>query len=395
MELYFNRLVSLQYKIMVLLTNAWTLQANGNTAQGDNWRRTTYANAIRDETYRFRDAADKIVAGTLRVSSQPNDAPVSVPPEVADKILPSLDFGVMNLAPEGQGLRVRVLVGRYLNEGDTYTIVDNNNNPVLGLPSADSGLWKTLPAGTAYDAWRLRDGDSAPSFYIDKYWIMYSFVAGIANGTQLKLVDKWGLTDDNDTPKLYGLRTANVGRVDENMQPSASGKLFGSTILVKRAAARTMLRIYNDGKSSRWDYCKPSGQAKFGKENDYFIISGNCYGGGWAGYQRLVPFYFAGPQDSAPGDFTLGLTTRMTQCKVSESTCIQYYSFGHLELLDNDQSVLSILRYENATQVSYPKAITWQKNHTYKLNMRLVHTGTSNGTPSQIWRGPLLLRFNQ
>ncbi|HEY6893681.1 MAG TPA: hypothetical protein VI258_05920, partial [Rhodanobacteraceae bacterium] len=258
MEAYFNRLVGLQYKIMVLLTNAWTVKAKGDTTQADAWRKADYADAIRREGLRFRKAAEKVIAASLRVSSGPNDAPVSVPPEVADTIIPSLDFGVMNLISEAPGVRVRVFVGRYLNEPDTYTIVERNNRLTIPLPSADSGLWTTIPAGTTYDAWRVRNNpgsfatDSVPEFYIDKYWILYSFTlpATTAFGTyDLKLVDKWGITDDNDTPALYGYRSMRVGNVDENNQPSAGGKLFGTVTLVKRAAARTMLRIYNDGKS--------------------------------------------------------------------------------------------------------------------------------------------------
>ncbi|HJT16022.1 MAG TPA: hypothetical protein VJ853_01465 [Thermoanaerobaculia bacterium] len=400
MELYFNRLVSLQYKIMLLLTNSWTLQANGDPTQADNWRRTTYADAIRAETLRFRNAGEKIIAASLRVATTTTEAPVSVPPEVGDTIVPSLDFGVMNLINQ-PGVRVRVFVARYLNEPDTYTIVERNNRLSIPVPSADSGLWTALPAGSSYDAWRVRNNpaafatDSTPEFYFDNYWIMYAFTlpTTTAFGTyDLKLVDKWGITDDNDTPALYGYRSLRVGNVDDSNQPSANGKLFGTVILVKRAAARTMLRIYNDGKSQYWNYC--TGKVSLGKDNDVFVVNGNCLNG-WAGYLRAVPFYFSGPQESAPGDFTLGLRTQMAKCNVSDSLCVSAYSFGQVQLLDNDQNVVEIHRYDTNSQVSYPKAITWQKSHTYKFQMRLVHSSTSNATGSVIWRGPLLLRFNQ
>lgn len=406
MEVYFNRLVGVQYRIMLLLTNAWnaTAAVPGDTSQADNWRKTTYANAIRDEALRFRDAAEKIVAGTLRVAAEPSEAPVSVPAEVIDTILPSLDFGVMNLAPEPQGVRVRVFVGTNLNENDTYSIVDDKGQVIFGLPSADSGAWKTLPSGAPYDAWRINSADSVPQVSRSTSWIMYrATVTSIPFGVyKLRLVDKFGLTDDRDTPALYGFRSVRVGNVDETNKPSPSGKTFGTVTLVKRAAARTMLRIPNDGKTQYWNYC-PANVVKLGKEDDYFIISGNCYNsGGWASFQRFVPFTFAGPGGSAAGDWLMGLRTSIVACNARQEYCLSgSYSLGQIELSDNGSTMTSkdgismnIVRTDSATQVSYHLKTTWQTGHTYKFQFRLLHTGTSNGTASQIWRGPLMIRFD-
>ena len=407
MELYFNSLVGLQVKCMTLITNAYnTLAAvpGSGYAAGDaeRWRTETYAKAIAAETLRFRDAAERIIAANLRVASEPTEAPVSVPSELADVIIPSLDHFVYRLANEPAGVRVRVFVGVNLNEPNTYTIVDQGNRPIMGLPSADSGLWKTLPAGAPYDAWRFRNNpgafatDLVPEFYRATTWIMYRTIlpSTTAYGTyQLKLADKWGVTDDSATPGLYGFKAMRVGNVDDNNQPSATGSLFGTVTLAKRAAARTILRIYNDGKSSAWNYCP--GGVSMGKEHDYFIISGNCYTpGGWASYQRVVPFYFAGPGESAAGDWQMGLTTSIAGCGARQDICEGgAYSLAQVQLLDNEANFVNINRTDSATQLSYHWDISWQKSHTYKFHMRLLHTGTSNATASQVWRGPLMIRF--
>jgi hypothetical protein len=401
----------LQVKIMTLLTNSWNTLAQVpgsgySAAQADQWRAGTYTTALAKSAQRFRDASERIMAGSLRVSAEITDAPVSVPPEVVNTIVPRVDFGVMQLANEAPGVRVRVFAGRYLNEPNSYSIVDGAGRVILPLPSADSGLWKTLAGSPTqiYDAWRVRGNpatfDSKTAvweFYRDNAWIMYrTTIPSINPGTYgVRMVDAWKVTDDNDTPGLYGMRQFQAATVDEQNRPAAGGKLFGSLVLAKRAAARTALRVYNDGASSYWDYCKPSGSARPGKEHDYFIIGGNCYGGGWAGYQRLVPFYFAGPEASAAGDWQMTIGTRIGGgCTVNESICANNYSLGQIELLDNDASFSKIVRYDNAVQTSYHAAIRWDKTHAYKFHLRLVHTGTSNGVATEVWRGGLVIRFN-
>lgn len=415
MEAYFNGLVGVQVKIMTLLTNSWNTLAkvpnSGYSADfADQWRATTYTNALAKEALRFRDASEKVMAGSLRVSSELNEAPVSLPPEMVNTIIPSADFGVMQLANEAPGVRVRIFAGRYLNEPDTYTMVDNSGRTILAVPAADSGLWKTLPAGPGqiYDAWRVRGNPGAFNsktatweFYRDPYWIMYrtTLPTTMAQGSySVRLVDKWGVTDDNATPSLYGWRGFRIGPVDDNNRPSSTGTLFGSLALAKRAAARTALRVYNDGASSVWNNCNPGLPAtSFGKENDYFTIRGNCFGrGGWAAYQRLIPFYFAGPEASAAGDWQMAITTRIGgNCTVNADTCSTFYSQGNIQLLDNGNDALIITRYNTATQTSAHQPIRWDKTHGYQFHLRLMHTGTSNGVATEVWRGGLLIRFNQ
>jgi len=407
MESYFNGLVGLQVKIMTLLTNSWNTLAEVpgsgySTTFADEWRRTTYTAALAKQALRFRDASERVMAGSLRVSSEMSDAPVSVPPEVVNTIVPRVDFGVMQLANEPPGVRVRVFAGRYMNESNTYSIVDGAGRPILALPSFDSGYWKTMPASTqAWDSWRVR-GRSATfdsrnaewELYRDNAWIMYRTTVPMNPGTySVRLVDAWKVTDDNDTPALYGLRTFQAGAIDEANRPVAGGQLFGSLILAKRAAARTALRVYNDGASSAWNNCRP--QSSMGKEHDYFIISGNCYGGGWSSYQRLVPFYFMGPEASAAGDWQMAIRTSLAGCGArDQNVCANSYSLGQIELLDNDNSFSKIVRFDSASQTSYHASIRWDKAHVYKLHLRLVHTGTSNAMASQVWRGGLVIRFN-
>jgi hypothetical protein len=394
MEAYFNSLLTLQVKLMTMITSAMNLQDPMGVA-GDNWRKTTYTNAIRDEALRFRAVTEGIIVSRLRISAGPNDAPVTVPPEISATIAPSLDFGMMRLLGEAPGVRVRVYFGRYLNENDPVVISDQNGNTILGLPSFDSGLWATVPAGQYFDSWRIRPADSALTFYRDDSWYVYKAVlpTSLPQGNyQLRLRDAWNFTDDNQTPALYGLQAVRVGNVDANNQPSSAGTLFGSITLAKRTAARTALRIMNDGKSSKYDLCKPANAAKFGKENDYFIVSGNCYGGGWAGFQRIVPFYFAGPGASATGGWQEGLTTRMAKCNVDFNTCYNYYSLGQIQLLDNDVPAIDIIRFDSATQQSYEFPVTFQTSRTY-LHMRNVHSSAENGATTEIWRGPIVFTF--
>jgi hypothetical protein len=103
MEAYFNGLVGLQVKIMSLLTNAWSTLAEEpgsgySAALADQWRATTYSRNLATQALRFRDASERIMAGSLRVAAEITDAPVSFPADVANLIVPRVDFGVMQLA---------------------------------------------------------------------------------------------------------------------------------------------------------------------------------------------------------------------------------------------------------------------------------------------------------
>ncbi len=409
MEAYFNGLVSLQVKNMTLLTNAWNTLAqvpgSGYSAEfADKWRAMTYTQALATMATRFRDASERVMAGSLRVSTGLYDAPVSVPPEVANLIVPRVDFGVMLLANEGPGVRVRVFAGTHLNEPNLYTLVDEQGRAILRLPSADSGLWRTLSGAPnqAYDAWRVRNNpakfDSRTAvweFYRSNDWIMYRTVLPSLgpNTYRARMIDDWKVTDDDDTPGLYGLREFRVAVVDERNQPASDGKLFGSLVLAKRAAARTALRLYNDGASSYWDYCRPAGAARPGKEHDYFSVGGNCYGGGWAGFQRFVTFYFAGPGTSAKSQWQMAFRTQMARCNLNDDRCQGGYSLGQLELIDNGAKASKLMRFSDANE-SVSNEITWDKTHTYQLQLRLVHTSTSNGVATQLWRKGLVIDFN-
>jgi hypothetical protein len=112
-----------------------------------------------------------------------------------------------------------------------------------------------------------------------------------------------------------------------------------------------------------------------------------------------------GPQDSAAGDWQMSLRTKIGGgCAVRADTCATYYSQGQIELRDNNNvavatgafsgTAISITRYDSATQDSYHLGVTWQKSHAYQFHLRLMHTGTSNGTASELWRGGLVIRFN-
>ena len=397
-EAYFNNLITLQVKCMTLLTNAWnTLAAvpgSGYSAGfADDWRQTKYWPVIVEEANRFRDATDRVLASSVKISTTASDPPVSIPAEVSNTILPRLDFGLKQLLSEKEGMRVRVLMSPFFN-GNTVSIVDFGSNPdspqktTLIGPLSDSTGWKTMVGPKSYDYWAL-DSNGTPHLYFGNNWIMYSTVLSDPPSRRVgkwnvKVVDTMGITEDSDAKK-YPPQQSGLYYVDNNgtpNTPSASIK-FGTVMVAKRTSARSVLRMpKNVVKNSAG--CG-GGTTKFGKEVDYFVIQ-TCVSGSASMTGDLLFYY---DQGQPPVKTTVETNLRF---KASRGNGCSGCSYAQVSFLTPGGTSVSSLKVDSNTSKPQSDSFTWTPG-VWTLRMYL-QLSASNKEIAEAWKGPIVMKVD-
>lgn len=398
MQEYFNTLLGLQYKCMMLITSALNDLANNPESPRDydanaaeQWRLSNYVPAIQKEVNRFRAAAETILVGSLVIGSKAEDAGVAVPNVMQDVVMPRADFLAMKLLQEPPGMTVRVLVSPDMNPNNIYTVFGRTQN--IALPSTDSGLWKRISGVNPYDSWRINPALSIPEFVVTKDWLMYKLSYPLpGSGTYLfGVADKSKLSDYGETLTPIN-QTINFGFVDAQGNPAPSGTPFGTLVFARRASARTMLSIPGTGATRSYGPCTDP-KAQINVARNFFQIR-NCI---QFQLSQQVKFRYGGAQPAAC-DWEMNLTFKYDN--------LAYFgSYAYIRVLDNNAIVSDLntsrtFRTGPFTQIT--KNLIWQADHAYAFEMTLYNredlciaspNRPCKGSGSSVQRGALFMRF--
>ncbi len=403
MQEYFNTLLGLQFKCMVLITSALTDLANNpesprvySADSAENWRKTNYVPAIQKEVNRFRSAVETALVGSLVIGKKGDDPAVSVPRAVQDVAMRQADFMVMNLLQEAPGLRVRVLVSPDMNPNNTYSLLSGPYAYAPTLPSTDSGLWKRVNGVSPYDSWQIDNATSMPKFFVQKDWLMWKpasfppitkYPCSNYQPCRFFINDAWKVTDQRPNYTDY-----NVRYVDAEGNPAQSGTPFGSLVLVLRASANSILTVKAGQKSGTC--LNRSAVITTGGYPNKFSIQ-NC--GGTMTISQRIPFLFGGGSPSL-GDWEMNMDYQR------DGNLQKWYGIIRLKDGDTILSDINTTFQASGTYSAEKKNIQWLTGRTYSFEMWLYHQEgyhVCTSTPcapyppasSSVTRKALVMRF--
>ena len=429
-EAYFNRLIGIQVECMILITNAREQLATVpqyaavNKGLADSWRQGVYAPAIQAEAERFRSLVEDQMMRNLNVTSGAGVAAVSVPNIYRDKIIPRMDFILMNLLNEQPGLRVRYLGTPQMSALNPYrvdmTIGDGRSarSALMAPPRADSGSWKPQTGYVPYDSWYF-SANSELQFSVAKDWLVYKQTVPICsapsdsclspNRYAFFMYDTVGLDgprpDDQAAERSLGHGVSTVvlqtidGTANGDLAPSPTGTLFGSIILAKRPTAGTALHLFGRFKNFTNQGC--SAQVIAGIDFDFVGVS-NC-GNAVGTLTQSESFTYTGaaPGLKSTGTVTLGVRFRGTNDYRGSVGWTGIYTSGGAE-----QASVKNNANETMAVVTTPGSVTWVPGQKYFVQLGVqsskyqvcpVYRSCENKWPGTVFatRGPVGFTIDQ